>query len=454
MRLFFLLFIVVLNKIAFAQEIHIKSVNESEYPLIKVVIEPDNQRNLDFGSLFIIEKNDTTGYSIDSILNSKNEKAICFLIDKDLTIESTRNNIVEVIKDIAGKMDNGDFINVVLSTKKNNRGNCIYPLSFEFSNKPESFIEFLDIYITSASFTDSPKNMNCSIEQTLEFMGAKKDIPAVKYLIIISEIPYAGGQDWKIIQQKADELGIVYQWFSYTSQNEFKRTYNTEIQEIIKSSMDSLNSSSSTISQTNNKSYILSFYTKQKEKLNQFEIEYKSVKIRSTFEKSSYISFFKENILIFGIIALVIVLILIFTAYQLYTKKQMARSIKELQKIKQPSLITGSLIVKSNFDSLQTQQGTASVVPFISIEIAGTLKQYKLKKLVSTVGRQAENDIVIEDLTISAHHATITKEGGSFYIQDNGSTNSTFVNDIKIDKALVKNGDIIRMGKAVLTLTY
>jgi len=74
--------------------------------------------------------------------------------------------------------------------------------------------------------------------------------------------------------------------------------------------------------------------------------------------------------------------------------------------------------------------------------------------LTTTIGRKKNCDILIDNLTISSHHASITNEGGEFYIQDHESTNGIFVNDIKVNKKTIKNGDIIRLGKAILMIHY
>lgn len=437
-----------------SQEIKIKSVDESEFPLIKVTIEPSDLKIIDFVSLYILENHDTTAYSIDSLIASKPEKAICFLIDEDLAIETTRNDLMNAIKDITLKMGSGDYVNVILSAEKKTNGNCIFPLSFEFSNNPKSFVEFLDIYFTSANLTKSPKVMDCSIDQTLEFINKKKNIPANRLLFILSKIPYAGGQDWKSLQKKAVDYSISYQWFSFTSKEEFFQTYNSNIQDIINNQLDSINSDYPQLTNSNNKSYILSFYTTQKEKLNQFEIDYYGAKTRSTFERSTYISFFKDNLISLSVIAFFFLLILFFIANLLYTKRQMAISIKELQKSNPLEKKQDPTNKVKNTETIKTQYGSSSVVPSIIIEIGGVASNYELKKLLTTIGRLKENDIVIDDPTISGHHATLTKEGGSFYLQDKESTNGTFVNEIKISKSIIKNGDSIRMGKAMLTITY
>ena len=71
-----------------------------------------------------------------------------------------------------------------------------------------------------------------------------------------------------------------------------------------------------------------------------------------------------------------------------------------------------------------------------------------------SIGRADDNDIVIHNRTVSSHHATLSFEGGVFYISDNDSTNGIFVNDIKITKSKVNNDDIIRIGAVFAKLKY
>ena len=70
---------------------------------------------------------------------------------------------------------------------------------------------------------------------------------------------------------------------------------------------------------------------------------------------------------------------------------------------------------------------------------------------VITIGRDLNNDIVVNDSKASRHHLQIIKAGGSFRIVDFNSTNGTFVNDQKIsgEIALFPN-DIVRIGNTVL----
>jgi clan AA aspartic protease (TIGR02281 family) len=71
---------------------------------------------------------------------------------------------------------------------------------------------------------------------------------------------------------------------------------------------------------------------------------------------------------------------------------------------------------------------------------------------VITIGRDLDNDIVINDTKVSRHHLQIIKEGsGNFRIVDFGSTNGTFVNDRKISgETTISINDVVRIGNSTL----
>lgn len=51
---------------------------------------------------------------------------------------------------------------------------------------------------------------------------------------------------------------------------------------------------------------------------------------------------------------------------------------------------------------------------------------------VLAVGRAPELEVHIDDATVSRHHATLERHGGAWFLKDEGSTNGTFVGDVKI----------------------
>jgi pSer/pThr/pTyr-binding forkhead associated (FHA) protein len=68
------------------------------------------------------------------------------------------------------------------------------------------------------------------------------------------------------------------------------------------------------------------------------------------------------------------------------------------------------------------------------------------KKMIS-IGRTADNDIVLDNLGVSRKHAQIEFHPDSAVIMDNESLNGTFVNNRKITEEIIKDNDQITIGK-------
>jgi len=73
----------------------------------------------------------------------------------------------------------------------------------------------------------------------------------------------------------------------------------------------------------------------------------------------------------------------------------------------------------------------------------------------TTLGRQSDNDVVVDEAAASRRHAAIRQTGGSCYLADLDSKNGTFVNRQRIPgEYLLKHGDIIHLGGASVSLVF
>ena len=75
------------------------------------------------------------------------------------------------------------------------------------------------------------------------------------------------------------------------------------------------------------------------------------------------------------------------------------------------------------------------------------IKEVKLTKERTTLGRRPYNDIVIDNLAVSGKHAVIHMTDDGVEIEDVGSTNGTYVNAKAVTRQELRNGDIIEVGK-------
>jgi hypothetical protein len=70
-----------------------------------------------------------------------------------------------------------------------------------------------------------------------------------------------------------------------------------------------------------------------------------------------------------------------------------------------------------------------------------------------TIGRGLDNDIVLEDASVSRHHAELAREGSRLEVRDLGSTNGTWVNAARVSAATVHPGDELAFGTVHLEVS-
>ncbi len=70
-----------------------------------------------------------------------------------------------------------------------------------------------------------------------------------------------------------------------------------------------------------------------------------------------------------------------------------------------------------------------------------------------TVGRLPDNDVVLDDLLVSRHHAVLECVGGTWRVRDAGSANGTYLNGQRVAAAELVEGDLIGIGHASLHLS-
>src|SRR5437016_10874982 len=79
-------------------------------------------------------------------------------------------------------------------------------------------------------------------------------------------------------------------------------------------------------------------------------------------------------------------------------------------------------------------------------EADGHPQVFTMSKEVASIGRANDNDIVLNDFSVSRRHAYLKKENEDWVIYDNQSTNGVRVNDKAVPKSVVKDGDQALIG--------
>ncbi len=78
---------------------------------------------------------------------------------------------------------------------------------------------------------------------------------------------------------------------------------------------------------------------------------------------------------------------------------------------------------------------------------AAVIKEIVLSGDAVSVGRKADNQIVIDNPAISGHHCRISLQGGTYYVEDLESTNGTYVNQKRVKKAGLHHNDVVGVAK-------
>jgi pSer/pThr/pTyr-binding forkhead associated (FHA) protein len=68
-----------------------------------------------------------------------------------------------------------------------------------------------------------------------------------------------------------------------------------------------------------------------------------------------------------------------------------------------------------------------------------------------SIGRRPDSDVFLDDVTVSRDHALLVRRAGSWFLDDLGSLNGTYVNRRRIESHRLQDGDELQVGKYKLT---
>ena len=77
---------------------------------------------------------------------------------------------------------------------------------------------------------------------------------------------------------------------------------------------------------------------------------------------------------------------------------------------------------------------------------------FELLPGLNKLGRNPTNDFRISDPSISSFHAEIVVESDLIRVRDLGSTNGTFIDDVRVEEGILKAENVLRLGNVRLAL--
>ena len=80
----------------------------------------------------------------------------------------------------------------------------------------------------------------------------------------------------------------------------------------------------------------------------------------------------------------------------------------------------------------------------MSAEVKG--QTHEIDNSGLTIGRSADNNVVIDNATVSGKHCVITLDGDTVVLKDLGSTNGTRVNSDEATETVLKPKDLVQVG--------
>lgn len=78
---------------------------------------------------------------------------------------------------------------------------------------------------------------------------------------------------------------------------------------------------------------------------------------------------------------------------------------------------------------------------------AAVIKEIPFDKDSISVGRKPDNDVPIDNPAVSGHHCRISRQGGTYFVEDLESTNGTFVNEKRVKKSGLHHNDVVGIAK-------
>ena len=109
---------------------------------------------------------------------------------------------------------------------------------------------------------------------------------------------------------------------------------------------------------------------------------------------------------------------------------------------------------QEQLDTLNALMRSKNIKARLLVSTMSGAFEYMVSTAENTIGTAEDNDIIINDRTVSRHHAVFYFDGQTFGIRDLRSTNGVVMNGFKIDDLKLRNGDSVSLGNAVMKIYF
>ena len=97
--------------------------------------------------------------------------------------------------------------------------------------------------------------------------------------------------------------------------------------------------------------------------------------------------------------------------------------------------------------SVTFQQGGAQRAILVVRSGPNEGARFSLTSSDSFIGRHPDSTICLDDVTVSRRHAHVERTGDAVVLRDLGSLNGTYVNQERIEEAVLSHGDEVQIGR-------
>jgi pSer/pThr/pTyr-binding forkhead associated (FHA) protein len=73
--------------------------------------------------------------------------------------------------------------------------------------------------------------------------------------------------------------------------------------------------------------------------------------------------------------------------------------------------------------------------------------RFPLDRDMTSLGRHPDSEISLDDITVSRRHAEVERTEEGYVVADSGSLNGTYVNQERVERAVLQHGDELQIGK-------